>query len=226
MEVKKTKKADLERKRTMFLQIGFVVALGASLVAFEWKTIRESPGVLVDNEIVAVVEELPPIVKLKEPEPPKPPPKQIILEELNIVDDDEDLPGDELEFSSEFSEEYTVDFHEFEEPEEDGDPIPFVMLEDQPEFPGGQEALLRYLASSVKYPTIAAENGIQGTVYLSFIISKTGEVKNVSILRGVDTSLDKEAIRVVGSMPDWKPGRQGTRAVAVSYQVPIRFTLQ
>ncbi len=226
MEVKKSKNADLEHKRSMFLQIGFVLALGASLVAFEWKTIRENPGELVDNSINMDDEELPPIVRLEEPEIEQPKPKQIVLEQLLIVDDEYDLPDDVLDIDSEALEDMSVALEDLGEGEEDSDPIPFFSLEDKPEFPGGIKALLTHLMRSVRYPVIAAENGIQGTVYLSFVISKTGQVEKVCIMRGVDSSLDKEAMRVVASMPDWKPGRQGTRAVAVSYQVPIKFTLQ
>ncbi len=224
MEVKKSKKADLEHKRSMFLQIGFVVALGVSLVAFEWKTIRVNPGELVDNFVMMDDEEMPPITKPKEPEQPKP--KQIVLENLLIVDDECDLPDDVLDIDSESEEDLIMSLDEVEEGEEDSDPIPFFALADKPEFPGGQKALIKYLASSVKYPVIAAENGIQGTVYLSFVISKTGTVEKVRVLRPVDASLDKEALRVVASMPNWKPGKQGTRAVAVSYQVPIKFKLR
>lgn len=224
MEVKKSKNADLEQKRSMFLQIGFVVALGASLVAFEWKSIREDPGELADAGIPMEEEEMIPITREPEPEVELVKPKQIVLEQLIIVEDDTDIEED-LDFSTDSDEDMEINFVE-EEEEDDGAPIPFFSLENKPEFPGGEKALLRYLSSSVKYPVIAQENGIQGTVYLNFVISKTGKVENVGILRGVDSSIDKEAMRVVASMPDWTPGKQGTRKVAVSYQVPIKFTLQ
>ncbi|MGQ1787563.1 MULTISPECIES: energy transducer TonB [unclassified Saccharicrinis] len=226
MEVKKTKEADLERKRFMFLQIGLVVALGASLVAFEWKTIRQNPGVLVDNSIFDNDEEMIPVIREKEPEVEQPKPKQIVLEELLIVDDEYDLPEEELEINSESLEDMSIALEHMGEQEEDTDPIPFFAVSDKPEFPGGEKALRSFLASSVRYPVIAAENGIEGTVYLSFVISETGQVEKVSILRGVDANLDREALRVVSGMPDWKPGKQGTRAVPVSYQVPIKFALR
>ncbi|GAF01510.1 energy transducer TonB [Saccharicrinis fermentans] len=226
MEVKKTKKADLEQKRFMFLQIGFVVALGASLVAFEWKSIRQNPGELADNSIMVDEEEMIPIIREPEPEVEQPKPKQIVLEELLIVEDDYDLPEDELEINSESLEDLAITLEEMGEEEEDQEPIQFFALADKPEYPGGEAALRSFLASSIRYPVIAAENGIQGTVYLNFVISKTGRVEKVSLLRGVDPSLDKEAIRVVSMMPDWEPGRQGNRPVPVSYQVPIKFALQ
>jgi len=95
-----------------------------------------------------------------------------------------------------------------------------------PEFPGGEIELRKYIGKSVKYPVIAQENGIQGRVYISFVVSKKGEVTEVKVARGVDPNLDKEAIRVVKAMPKWKPGKQRGKAVKVSYTVPINFVLQ
>ncbi len=102
----------------------------------------------------------------------------------------------------------------------------FLVVEEMPEFPGGEAALRRYLATAVKYPIIAQENNIQGRVSIQFIINTKGEVTKATVLRGVDSSLDKEALRVVESMPRWKPGKQRNKTVRVSYTVPINFVLQ
>jgi TonB family protein len=102
----------------------------------------------------------------------------------------------------------------------------FSRVEEMPQFPGGELALRKYIANELKYPVIAQENGIQGKVYVSFIITKEGKVTEPSISRGVDPALDKEALRVIGSLPDWKPGKQGGQAVNVWYTVPITFGLQ
>jgi TonB family protein len=102
----------------------------------------------------------------------------------------------------------------------------FYKVEAMPEFPGGEMALLKYITNQTKYPEIARENGIQGKVYVSFIITNEGKVTEPSISRGVDPALDKEALRVIGSLPDWKPGKQGGQAVNVWYTVPITFGLQ
>jgi protein TonB len=110
--------------------------------------------------------------------------------------------------------------------EEDTTSAPFVIVEQMPEFPGGDLALRKFLANSVKYPAIAIENAIQGKVFVNFVVDKNGSISNVSIARGVDPSIDKEAIRVVKSMPKWIPGKQGGQAVRVSYTVPINFVLQ
>jgi TonB family protein len=106
-----------------------------------------------------------------------------------------------------------------------GDPI-FYKVDTLPEFPGGETALRNFLASEIKYPEIASENGIQGKVYVTFIITKKGKVTEPKISRGVDPALDKEALRVVSSLPDWKPGKQRGEAVNVSYTVPVYFELE
>jgi len=102
----------------------------------------------------------------------------------------------------------------------------FLIVEDMPVFPGGENALRKYIANSVKYPVLAQENGIQGKVYVTFVVGKDGFVKNARIARGVDPVLDKEALRVVNTLPQWKPGIQRGEPVNVSYTVPINFVLQ
>lgn len=103
---------------------------------------------------------------------------------------------------------------------------PFTIVEQMPQFPGGEPALLKYLNNSIKYPVIATENGIQGKVYIRFVVGKDGKVSKVEVVRGVDPSIDNEAVRVVKSMPAWSPGRQGGREVSVSYTLPINFVLK
>ncbi len=102
----------------------------------------------------------------------------------------------------------------------------FIAVEEMPEFPGGTTALLQYIAKAVEYPVIAQENGVQGTVYVTFVVNKDGSVSNAKVLRGVDPSLDAEALRVVSTLPKWKPGKQSGTPVRVSYNVPIKFQLQ
>jgi len=108
---------------------------------------------------------------------------------------------------------------------EDTTSTPYAVVEQMPQFPGGELALRKYLNSSVKYPVIAQENGIQGKVFVSFVVDTNGGVSNVRVSRGVDESLDKESVRVVKSMPKWIPGKQNGQAVRVSYTVPINFVL-
>lgn len=102
----------------------------------------------------------------------------------------------------------------------------FTVVESMPEFPGGQAALMKYLSSNIRYPQDAREMGIEGKVYLSFVVDKEGYVKNVEIRRGVYTSMDMEAVRVVKAMPRWKPGTQDGKPVNVLFNLPINFKLQ
>ena len=102
----------------------------------------------------------------------------------------------------------------------------FDVVEEMPSFPGGQGALMSYLASNIKYPVVAQENGVQGRVIVSFVVERDGSISDVRVARSVDPSLDREAQRVVKSMPRWKPGKQNGSAVRVKYTVPVVFRLQ
>lgn len=227
MEVKKTPKADLESKKTVFLQIGLVVVLSLVLVAFEWTSTDVNVDFSLQEEDIEVEEEIIPITRQEEVKPPPPPPPPAVADILNIVEDDVEL-DEELEImDTEMSQDDIVDFSNmvYEEETRDEGEI-FMIVEEMPEFPGGTEALQKYLAQSIDYPVIAQENGIQGRVYIQFVINQNGEVTNATIIRGVDPSLDREALRVVEAMPKWKPGKQRNRPVRVSYTVPINFVLQ
>jgi len=103
---------------------------------------------------------------------------------------------------------------------------PYTVVEQMPTFPGGEEALKTFIVTNVKYPAIAREKGIQGKVFIKFVVTNTGSITNAKVVRGVDPSLDQEAIRVVESMPNWKPGMQNGENVVVSYTIPIEFKLQ
>jgi len=102
----------------------------------------------------------------------------------------------------------------------------FTVVEEMPGFPGGEEKLFEYLRKNIKFPPVARENGIQGRVFVTFVVDKDGRVKDVKILRGIGGGCDEEALRVIRSMPDWKPGKQNGRAVSVQYNLPVNFTLK
>ncbi|MFZ4462846.1 MAG: TonB family protein [Bacteroidales bacterium] len=103
---------------------------------------------------------------------------------------------------------------------------PFTIVEQMPEFPGGTESMMKFIASNVKYPSMAREMGISGNVFLSFVVNRSGEIKNVKVLRGIGGGCDEEAIRVVQSMPNWIPGKQNGKAVPVQFNLPIKFVLK
>ncbi|MCU4158125.1 energy transducer TonB [Carboxylicivirga sp. A043] len=227
MEVKKSPKADLENKKSVFMQIGLVITLGIVLIAFEWTSTDVDASQFEMVEELEAEEEIMPITRQEEVKPPPPPPPPKVADVLNIVEDDVEL-DEELDIEdTEMEEDTEIDFSDLAMEEEESDDAPvFFIVEDMPEFPGGEEALRKYIAQSVKYPVIAQENGIQGRVYVSFVVNTKGKVTDVKIARGVDPNLDKEAIRVVNAMPAWKPGKQRGKAVKVSYTVPINFVLQ
>ncbi|MBC8601882.1 energy transducer TonB [Parabacteroides acidifaciens] len=229
MEVKKSPKADLEKGKTLGVLMGMIVGLAVLFVGFEWSdrevTIVQSGGVA---DIIAEEE-----VEITRPEdtppPPPPPPAPAIAEELNVVEDDVklddvDIISSEDDASSAQVEAYTPPAV-VEEEEESSQQI-FTVVETMPEFPGGQMALLQYLSKSIKYPVIAQENGIQGRVSCSFVVNKDGSIVDAEVIRGVDPSLDKEALRVINSMPKWSPGKQRGKPVRVKYTVPVTFRLQ
>lgn len=226
MEVKKSPKVDLENKKPMFMQIGVVFALAIVLIAFDWSNAASIPSIYKPIEEPAINVDLPPVILTKDVVPP-PPPAPRLADIINIVANDIETDNDFV-FTSEANPDDAIDMVKYteniDEPDVDA-PIVFV-AEIMPEFPGGKEALLRYLATSIKYPTIALQNDIQGRVFVSFVINTKGIVEDVKISRGIDPSLDKEAIRVVQAMPAWSPGQQGIKKVKVSYTVPINFVLE
>ena len=229
MEVKKSQKADLESKRNTFFLIGLVVALGTTLVAFEWTTVPAKADSLGVIQSLEVEEEIIPITREAEVKPPPPPPPPKVVEVLNIVDDEVEIEDELLIEDSEADEETVIDVQPIigstDEEEEAVDEI-FVIVEEAPEFPGGTRALYQYINSNVRYPVIAQENGIHGKVYVKFVVDENGNVNDAEVLRPVDASLDKEALRVINSLPRFKPGKQRGKPVKVYYNAQITFQLQ
>jgi periplasmic protein TonB len=229
MELKKNPNVDLEKKKTIFIEIGLVLALFIVLMAFEWTT---TDGINTDFGSVqdmVLEEELIPITEQDEIKPPPPPPQPMqVIDVINIVEDDVDIDDNIDLFTSEFDENLAVRIVDFSDQEADmaEDEI-FVIVEDMPGFGGGDSNKFReFIQRNMKYPDIAAENGIQGRVFVAFVVEADGRVTNVRVVRGVDPSLDREAVRVVESSPRWKPGMQRGKPVRVSFTFPIIFVLQ
>ena len=212
---KKDPKISLENKKGMFFQIGLAVTLIAVLISFEWKSYDKSNYNLGDLNLDDMEEEIIPITRQEvKPPPPPPPPPEII----EIVEDEVEIEN-EVEI-----EETDTDEDEIVEIEEDDEEF-FMVVENMPEFPGGDLALMKFIQKNVRYPAIAKEYNITGKVYVSFIVDKQGSVTNVKIVRGVDKNLDAEALRVVSLLPKYKPGKQRGKAVRVMFTIPINFTL-
>ena len=225
MEIKKSKKADLENQRSLFLEIGVVLALAVSLVAFEWSSRPRENQLLKGVQSAEAEEEIIPITRQQPEQPPPPPPPPQVIEKINIVQDDADI--DEVDFESIDADEDTeFDFIPVSEEEEAEDEV-FFIVEDMPQFQGGgKEKFREWIAQNLQYPPIAAENGISGRVFVQFAVNAKGEVVDVKVVRGVDPALDKEAVRVVKSSPRWTPGKQRGRPVKVQFTFPIVFVLQ
>lgn len=224
MELKKNPQHDLTKKRGLFFEIGLLISLSAVLIAFEWKSFEGEIEGLGKLNLEAIEEEIIPITQQNQPPPPPPPPPQV-QEILNIVEDDTEIK-DELDINSEADENTEVQVIEYEE--EVVEEEIFTVVETMPEFPGGVKAMYEYLGKNIKYPEVAKEAGIQGKVYVSFVVGKNGEITDVKVLRGIPGGkmCDDEAVRVVKAMPKWNPGKQRGKAVKVSYMLPVQFTLR
>ena len=173
--------------------------------------LEDTTQVLVEEEMVAIQNDTP-------PPPPEAPNIPVLSDQIDIVDDDIKLAGVEI-----------MDYKEAEvvEEEVEEEAIPFQLVEQKPSFNGGDaNEFSKWVNSKLVYPEIAKENGVQGRVTLQFTVEADGRVTNVKVLRGVDESLDKEAVRVVSSSPKWKPGKQRDRAVKVTYTFPVIFQLR
>jgi len=228
MELKKNPKADLEKRRGLYLEIGLVVILAATLVAFEVKSYDSEEETAFQREVVEEVEEQ--IIQTDIVEPPPPPPPEVIevTTLINVVDDEQEIKND-LVVNAEVTEETKnvdiVPVKVEEEVEVAEEPI-FTVVESEPEFPGGMEALYKYLAQNIKYPQLARENGITGKVYVTFVVEKDGSIANPRILRDIGGGCGAEAIRVVKAMPKWSPGKQRGKAVRVQFNLPVNFNLK
>ena len=231
MEVKKSPKASLENKKFLFTEIGLVVALGVLYGAFEWSSKEASVEMLADNTQVQIEDEMIAIQNEMPPPPPEAPKIPILSDQIDIIDDNIKLDDDlfiNLEDDANLGVEI-MDYKEVEVVEEvvEEEAIPFQLVEEKPSFNGGDaNEFSKWVNSKLVYPEIAKENGVQGRVTLSFTVEKDGSVTNVRVLRGVDPSLDDEAVRVVKSSPKWKPGKQRDRTVKVTYTFPVIFQLR
>ncbi|MBR3884303.1 MAG: energy transducer TonB [Bacteroidaceae bacterium] len=229
LEVKKSPEANLETRKSTWLLIGYIMVLAVMFVAFEWTaTERKETGEILTGKILLEEEIMIPITLPEKKVVPPPPQAKQITEILEIVEDDAEIVEDELVALEEtgevveISENTNIVVEEMPEEEEI-----FNVVEDQPEFPGGMQALMKYLQDNINYPRISRENGSQGRSYVNFVVNTDGSITEVKTLKSAgDVYLDKEAVRVVESMPKWKPGKQAGKAVRVRFTLPVMFRLQ
>jgi protein TonB len=228
MEVKKSPKADLEKKKTTGLLIGYVLALAVMFIAFEWS--ERDKVINIDTGMGEFVfeEEIIPITEQEEQKTPPPPPEAPKAEEIiEIAENDANVEETTIQASDETDKAVEVKYVpvEVEEEEVEEQQI-FQVVEEMPEFPGGMAECMKWLSKNMKYPTISQENGVQGRVIVQFVVNRDGSIVDAVVARGVDPYLDKEALRVVGLMPKWKPGKQRGKEVRVKYTLPVMFRLQ
>ena len=229
MEVKKSPKADLEGKKSTWMLIGYVLILAAVFVAFEWterdKQVTTDTGVVepsFEEEMIPLTEEEP-----EQKQAPPPPEAPKVEEVIQIAENDANV--EETTIKSSEDDNTAVEIKYIEPVVEEEEPVEeeiFMVVEQMPEFPGGMAELMKFLSTNIKYPTIAQENGIQGRVIVQFVVNQDGSIVDPVVMRSVDPYLDKEALRVISTMPKWKPGMQRGKAVRVKYTVPVTFRLQ
>lgn len=224
---KKSNKSSLENKRAANFTLGLIITLSLILISFEWtrsvdvhSDLSKASEIQIEDFIIDIIPR-----EIELPAKPKLPP---IAKVIEIVTDEPDLPTYEA-----FSEVDDNTRYDYPTPPDDGEDLPvepefFYIVEDMPLFKGGSPntEFVRFIFKHLKYPEIAAENGVEGKVFVQFDIDKNGKLVNAVIYRGVDPALDAEAIRVISLSPDWTPGKQRGKAVKVRYNFPINFVLQ
>ncbi len=227
MEEKKHPKANLEKYRLIFILFGLAISFTIVFLIMNISKTNVKVKDLQGNTDAFVEEEHVKVTRQDVKPPPPPPSQEQVSDIIEVVDDDVKIE-DNYDFDMDVDDETAIDFEDVDFSEDDDETVveePVVWAEQMPEFPGGTPALKAYIAEHIEYPELAKENDIQGTVYLRFVVTKSGKVGEVQITRGVDPLLDEEAKRVVKELPDFKPGMQGGRTVPVWYSVPIVFQL-
>ena len=228
MEIKKSPKADLENRKTTNLLIGAILTLSVLFIGFEWS--ERDKQVTTDTGLAEIVfeEEIIPITEQEQPKQAPPPPEAPKVEEvLEIVENDADVEESTIQASDDTQQAVEVKYTpvEVEEDEVDEEQI-FQIVEEQAQYPGGMAECMKFLSKNIKYPTISQENGVQGRVIVQFVVNRDGSIVDAKVMRGVDPYLDKEALRVVGLMPKWSPGKQRGKAVRSQFILPVMFRLQ
>ncbi|MDD4489161.1 MAG: energy transducer TonB [Paludibacter sp.] len=225
MDVKKSSKASLEDKKSIFILMGFIVVLSLIYIAFEWT--QHEVTVYEDISLEVAAEEEIEIIQTSEVLPPPPPPEvPEVIEVLNVVEDDVETAEIVIDTEDDKDKQVVIQAPVQVKVEEEDTEVVFMVVESMPSFPGGDAALFKYLNDNIKYPVIAQESGIQGRVICQFVVNRDGSIVDIEVVRSVDRSLDAEAVRVIQNMPKWTPGKQRGKTVRVKYTLPVNFRLQ
>jgi len=224
----KTPQADLEAKKGLFFEIGLILSLLAVYFLFQIRAPIQSTDLSFSRAEMNIIEEE--IINTHQPPPPPPlQHRQQNITLLKIVEDDTEEVQN-IEIIAEVDQDTEIPVYiPVERPNREEEEIVeqeiFLVVEEQPDFPGGDAARIRYFNENIQYPAEARELNIQGTVYIGFVVEPDGSISNISLLRGIGGGCDEEALRVVVAMPRWKPGKQRNQAVRVKFTLPVRFTL-
>ena len=223
MELRKNPKIDLERKRSAFFNIGLAISLMLVVSAFEWRFYGDG-GIVSLGELDENFEE---IMEIPQTVQPPPPPPVVELPKIVAVEDDVEIE-EELDFDMDVELDESDVFEDpiFEEPLPVEEPeVIFDIVETQPEPIGGLSAFYQHVAKQMKYPNQARRMGVEGKVYVQFVIDKIGKLTDVHAIKGIGAGCDEEAVRVIKNAPDWSPGKQRGRPVKVRMILPITFKL-
>lgn len=231
MRIKKSPQADLNNKRSMFTLIGLVIVLGLAYICFEWSKSnveKLNPSDFAqqandEEEVDATTQDEP---EQQEPEPePEQQPETPEVQEIEVVDDSVRTTGTitPTDLSPTTPDDMPKLINNTEP--EDTEETPFARVDKKAEFPGGPDKLKEYLSKNLSYPQIAMDEGIEGKVFVKFVVSSKGTIKDAKIIRSVDPALDAEALRVVNAMPAWTPAEQHKKPCASYFTLPVNFVL-
>lgn len=237
MEAIKTVNDELRNQKSTSLLIGYVVVLAAMFVAFEWTqrdVVVQEEGKIYES--VVLEEDMIPITQQQEVVAPPPAAAPKVAEIINIVDNETELPEEEIETSEEVNQAITTVVGTGAPSavatgpvgpivEEVDDDRVYDVVEENASFPGGDEECMKWLQKNIKYPSICQEQSVQGRVIVAFVVNRDGSIVDVKVVRSPDENLSKEAIRVVKMMPKWKPARQGNKTVRSRFNLPVMFRL-
>ena len=236
MDANKTVNEELQGQKSTNILIGYVLSLALMFVAFEYtqrevKVVEE--GKIYDFRID---EDMIPITHQEETMAPPPAAAPTVMEVINEVEDDTELPEEEIQTTEEVNQAITtvvgtgapsavVSGPVGPVVEADDDDRIFDVVEENAQFPGGDEACMKWLQEHIKYPQICIEQNVQGRVYVGFVVNRDGSIVDVKIIKSPDNNLSKEAERVVKLMPKWKPAKQGNKTVRSRFNLPVNFRL-
>ena len=223
MEAKKNPDVDLSKKSGLFLNIGFVVSLLLVIVAFEWRS-YDRTDLLDMGQINDDFEEMTEVPVTQQPPPPPPKIKQ---PEIIEVPDEEEIEEEiEVDLDVEITEDTEIEEIIFDEPEEEEETDQIFQIVEQPAtFKGGVQAFYAYVQKNLKYPAQAQRMGMEGRVFVEFVVGKDGKITDVKVLRGIGAGCGEEAVRVLKNSPPWNPGKQRGRPVRQRMVLPITFKL-